>query len=262
MPKRNTRSPLKGQPLHNPAESLEQRRSDLIFDHVLTPLLITAAFCVMAFTEWWGYLTHTPRQPQFYTLILLLAIIYSVWRIIRVKPELSRLRLGIQGEKAVGQYLERLREQHYQVFHDVGGPGFNLDHVLIGPAGIFTVETKTLSKPTHRDAKIVFDGEGILVDGHELERNPVVQARAEARWLRELLKESTGRTFDVRPVVVFPGWWIEQRPGSTRDIWVLEPKALPGFLSGEPPALVPEDVKLASFHLSRFAQTQDTHGGE
>jgi hypothetical protein len=58
------------------------------------------------------------------------------------------LRQGIEGEKAVGQFLERLREQRYQVFHDLVGDGFNVDHVLIGPAGVFTIETKTSSPST------------------------------------------------------------------------------------------------------------------
>ena len=35
------------------------------------------------------------------------------------------------GERAVGQYLERLRESGPRVFHDVPGVGFNLDHVVI-----------------------------------------------------------------------------------------------------------------------------------
>jgi hypothetical protein len=75
--------------------------------------------------------------------------------------------------------------------------------------------------------------------------------------LNELLSESTGRKFFVRPVVVFPGWYIEQGAGTTRDIWVLEPKALPAFLAREPAAVPGEDIKLASFHLSRFIREQE-----
>jgi len=59
---------------------------------------------------------------------------------------------------------------------DVVGDGFNVDHVLIGPAGVFTVETKTHSKP-RGDARVVFDGEAIQVAGMEPDRDPVVQAR-------------------------------------------------------------------------------------
>ena len=61
------------------------------------------------------------------------------------------------------------------------GPGFNLDHVVIGTKGIFT----------------------------------------------------TGKSFAVKPVVLYPGWFVEQRPGSKRDVWVLNEKAFPKFLANE-----------------------------
>lgn len=256
MRQRKTRSPLKSNPLHNPGQSLEQQRTNLVFDKLVTPLLFLLLLAWVAFMEWLGQLLHSPRQPWIYTVLALIALTYFCWMFARYKPELSRLRLGIEGEKAVGQYLERLREQHYQVFHDVIGPGFNLDHVLIGPTGIFTVETKTLSKPVRGAAKITFDGKTILVDGHAPVRDPVMQARAQAHWLKQLLRESTGHAFEVRSVVVFPGWFVEQKPGSTREVWVLEPKALPAFLAQEPAVLAHEDVALTSFHLARFIRAE------
>lgn len=45
-------------------------------------------------------------------------------------------------------------------------------------AGIFTVETKTFSKPARGNAKVTFDGENILVNGFRPDRDPVTQARA------------------------------------------------------------------------------------
>jgi hypothetical protein len=148
-----------------------------------------------------------------------------------------------------------LRAQGYHVLHDVLGEGFNIDHVLIGPAGVITVETKTWSKPRRGDAKITFDGERLVVQGHAPDRDPVAQARAQASWLRRVLVESTGRDLPVRAVIVFPGWFVERTAGGPRDVWVLEPKALPAFLAKEPDQLRSEDVNLASFHLSRFVRT-------
>lgn len=156
----------------------------------------------------------------------------------------------------MGQFLERLREQGYQLFHDVTGEGFNVDHVLIGPAGVFTIETKTRSKPRRGDARVSFDGERLLVAGFEPDRNPIVQAKAQVAWLSQLLTESTGRQFAIRPVILFPGWFVEQSPDSTRELWVLEPKALPKFLEQAGSVLPMEDVKLASFHLSRFIRAR------
>lgn len=232
------------------------QRDQLITDKLIVPFIVTIVLCAMAGLEWWAYYRHLPRQPVTYTVIAVAAVTYCIWNYVRYRLWFSKLRLAIQGERAVGQYLDRLRGQHYEVFHDVIGKGFNVDHVIIGPAGIFTVETKIRSKPVRGEAKIIFNGETIAIDGMEPDRYPIIQGKAQSRWLRVLLAESTGQTFEVRPVVVFPGWSIEQRPGSTRQVRVLEPKALPGFLAHEPAVLSPEDVKLAGFHLSRFIRMQ------
>jgi hypothetical protein len=110
----------------------------------------------------------------------------------------------------------------YQVFHDVPGDAFNLDHVCIGSAGAFTVETKTWSKSASGNARIQFDGQRLLVNGHEPERDVVAQAQAQARWLARTLQESTGRSIPVQPVVVFPGWFVEASPGAHKSVWVTE----------------------------------------
>lgn len=177
----------------------------------------------------------------------------GVWKIARFRKELKALKLGLDGEKAVGQYLERLRANGYQVFHDIPGDNFNIDHVVVGPTGIYTVETKTWSKPTDRNAIITFDGTRLLRDGNDVKRDPIVQCRAQATWLRQLLEESTGRKLAIHPVLVFPGWFVEA--DNNKGLWVLEPKQLVGFLRQSNKTLTTEEVHLVSFHLSRFVRS-------
>ena len=119
--------------------------------------------------------------------------------------------------------------------------------------GIYAIETKTLSKPWPK-ARVLVDGDGLLVDGQKLDRDPIVQVTAAARWLERLLLISTDKRFLVRGVVVFPGWFVEQR-GTRSDVWVLEPKALPAFIERAPEMIGSSDVALASFHLSRYIRT-------
>jgi len=247
----DSKSPLKDKPLRHAGQSLEEERRNLIDDKVQFPVLLALMYIVLAGLEWWRYLKDSPPQPALATAVAVVAALFVGWRIVRIRPKLKALALGIEGEKAVGQFLERLREQGCVVFHDVVGTDFNIDHVVIGPAGVFTVETKTWRKPLRGDARIRFDGHTLMVGEHKPDRDPIVQARAQASWLRHLLQESTGKSFDTRPVVVFPGWFVESAPGSHKDLWVLEPKALPAFLENEPVRLTPEDVKLAAYHLSR-----------
>lgn len=253
--KTKTRSPLKSKALRNPGQSVQEQRFDLLYDKLLTPLILALMLVLLAFLEWVRYYRPAEPSPVLFSVMALVGLGYFGYQAMTVLPKARQLRLAMEGERAVGQYLERLREQGFQVFHDVIGEGFNLDHVVIGPAGIFTIETKTWSKPEKGSPKITFDGENILIGGFTPERDPVLQAKAQSGWLRGLLSESTGRKFTVKPVIVFPGWYIEQKPGATKAVWVLEPKALPSFLSNAPTVLSPEDVKLASFHLSRFIRS-------
>ena len=161
------------------------------------------------------------------------------------------------GERAVGEFLERLRGDGYQVFHDVLGEGFNLDHVLIGPAGVFTIETKTWSKPAKGPAHLAFDGDSIRKGQSEPDRNPVIQVRAQVGWLKNLLHESTGKEFPVHPVILFPGWFVNNTGRPKPQLWVLEPKALPKYLANEPTRISESDIKLASYHLSRFIRSEE-----
>ena len=250
------RSPLKDLPLRLPGQSLEEERSELLNDKLEPWLLCAALFIVLAALEWWRYVTHALPSPVVTSLAALVVTVLAGWRVYRLRPRLKALRLGIQGEKAVGQYLEELRAAGYAVFHDVIADGFNIDHVLIGPAGIFAVETKTWSKPTS-DAEIHFDGDRLMAGSFAPDRDPVAQAQGTARWLAAELRQSTGKELDVWPVVLFPGWYVRQSDTSLNKCWVLEPKAFPKFLSHRAESLRRDDVKLAAYHLSRFVRVSE-----
>ena len=248
------RSPLKGKPLRNPGQSLDEQIREVTED-LFVPLGFAAFVLLLAAFEWYRYFRPVAPSPVLYSIGAIGAVLFASYRVWKTWIRLRALKLGRDGEKAVGQFLEALREKGYRVFHDLVGDGFNLDHVLIGPAGVFTIETKTHSKPMRGRPRLEFDGERILLNGYAPDRDPVVQAKAQASWLRELLSESTGRKFEVRPVIVYPGWSIEKTVSTTDSVRVINPRMLPAFLDHEPSRLSSEDVHLASFHLSRFIRT-------
>jgi Nuclease-related domain len=250
-----TRSPIKDKPLRLPGQSLMEER-DAIWNDKLGPwALVAAFFVVLAGWEWFRYFHPVQPNPILVSACALVALAFAAWRLLRLRPHMRALRQGIEGEKAVGQFLERLREQGYQVFHDLVGEGFNVDHVLIGPAGVFTIETKTWSKPQRGDARIAYDGNTLTAAGRVPDRDPLAQAMAQAHWLRGLLFESTGHRVAVQPVVVFPGWFVEAAPGAQRSVWVMEPKGLPAFLNNAPQCLTAEQVKLSAYHLARHVRS-------
>ena len=105
---------------------------------------------------------------------------------------------------------------------------------------------------------MIYDGAQVTVAGFRPHRNPVKQASAEAKWLHRLLAQSTGRRFPVRGVVVYPRWWVEQvNKDRPREVWVLEPKALPTFIENTPAVISAEDVAMAAYHLSRYVRGEN-----
>jgi hypothetical protein len=174
-----TRSPIKDPPLRQAGQSLIEERERTLEDQLLPWFLTAVMFLVVAVTEWIQELTGATNSPRLFTFVAAVAVAACTWRFVRIRPRMRQLRQGIAGEKAVGQFLERLRQDGYEVFHDVTAEGFNIDHVLVGPAGIFTVETKTWSKPERGDVKVAYDGTRLTANGLEPDRDPVVQAKAQ-----------------------------------------------------------------------------------
>lgn len=250
------KSPLKDKPLRNPGESLDKEIEDFLYDEVIKYVVMSALISCWAIMEWLYWFLKTPRSPWLFTIMALITLIYSVVRFIRAKKKIRMLKQGRDGEKAVGQYLERLRENGAQVFHDIPAKGFNLDHVVISKSGIYVIETKTFSKPDKGEARIIYNGEAVLLHGKIENKHPIIQVKAAVYWLTDLLNESTGKKFNIKPVVVFPGWFIEPTAESkASEVWALNPKALPSFIRNSQNQLEDHEVKMASFHLSRYIRT-------
>ena len=254
------RSPLKAKPLRVAGQSLDRQISDFFDDNLVGPFLVCVLLWLMAGLEWYRYLVPTRPIPEFYTAIALGTTCYVAWRFIGLFRRLRAMKLGRDGERAVAELLERMRERGFRVFHDIVAPNFNVDHLLIGPQGLFAIETKTITKPGTGKPLVEYDGESVIVGGFKPDRDPVGQATAISRWIRDLLNQSTGRDYDVKPVVLYPGWYVENRASKKPLVWVLEPKALPKFIEHEPVRLSSEDVNLVAFHLSRYIRTNESSG--
>jgi hypothetical protein len=194
-------------------------------------------------------------------LVTVIACFILAVRWFAEKTRESRDRyLGYFGERLVAEHLEPLKVQGWRIYHDVPatahGHRFNLDHVAVGPAGIFLVETKTRRKgaarPGFDDHKVYFDGH-VLVwpwgeDNHGLD-----QAERNAAWLTATLAAEIGEQLPVRPVLTLPGWWVENKPSrSSRLCRVANSKALVGLLADGPEVL-------AASQIERIAARLDFH---
>ena len=252
---KKTRSPLTARPLRTPGQSINEEISDVAYDGVLAPLLLAIFLAVMAALEWWRYYMNMKLSPWLYTIAAIAVVVYAAVRVAYTVRKLRNLRLGRDGERAVAQYLEWFRTAGFFVFHDVPTESANIDHVLVGARGVFTIETKTLSKPHRGECKVRVSEGKITVNGVEMSRDPVKQAKAQARWLSTFFSESRFKTF-VQPVVVFPGWYVEPFNMREAGIWVLEPKALDRFIENESARYSGDQVKAMASALSSYVRSK------
>ncbi len=250
------KSPLRNPPLRNPAQSLIEYKESLISDKLVEYFFVPMFFILWAGYEWMRCFLPMKPMPWLISFLALVAATVGTIRIIKLKKHMRNVSRGIEGEKAVGQFLEQFRSSGYQVFHDIPGDAvkgnkFNIDHVLIGPGGVFTVETKYAQKPSKGQCVIERDGDSLRINGMVPSRNPIVQAKAQSRELSRVLADSTGQKFTVQPIVVYPGWYVQNKTPDPSAL-VLNEGMIAHALSNSIVSLAPDKVHLASYHLSRY----------
>jgi hypothetical protein len=250
------RSPLKQKPLRNPGQSVDEEIDRLVNDKFLGFLLFPMMFWIFAWMEWIQKLLKVPRMPAIYAAAATLFTIVAAYQFWRLRRRVRNLKLGRDGEREVAEVLETLKEEGAQVIHDVPGNNFNIDHIVVSTRGIYAIETKTWRKRKNQ-SRIEFDGERVTISGKPSEFDPTDQCRAQAAWVRDLLKLSTTKHFPVRGVVVFPTWWVEQLPGAANsDLWVLNPKALVKWIASAPEIWDRSDAAMAALHLRQYVRSK------
>lgn len=253
--KNKKRSPLKFSPLRQPGQSLDKKIEDMVDDKTFKYTIFIFAFVLIALMEWSRWYFNTPPQPLFWTLLAVIISVYFIKKILGFKKEVKSFQLGRDGERIVGESLEKLRENGYKVFHDIVCEEFNIDHVLVGSGGVFTIETKTISK-TGKNPKISYDGVNIKIDGFLPDRNPIAQAKGQKRWLENFIFICSKIKIEVKPVVIYPGWFIDQKSNNT-EIWVLNENAFPNFLKNEKSVLNVEQINIIASHIESYNRREN-----
>jgi hypothetical protein len=127
-----------------------------------------------------------------------------------VLPLLERRDRGATGEEHVGGLLDEMADSGWEVFHDASLGRGNVDHILIGPAGVFTVETKSHGGP---------------IRVGRLHGAVLSQAQAQRRAIERV----TG--IPVEPLLVFSRAWIDRPLARRKGVRVVPARMLLGYLS-------------------------------
>ena len=155
-----------------------------------------------------------------------------------VLPLVDRKDRGATGEEQVGSLLQELAGSGWRVIHDVTLGHGNVDHILIGPAGVFTVETKSHPGP---------------VRVGRLHGRMLSQAQAQ----RKALERVTATR--VEPLIVFSRAWVDRPLTRRKGVRVVPARMLIGYLSRRRAILSPQDIEHADRMLDRALAEYAAH---
>jgi Nuclease-related domain len=110
------------------------------------------------------------------------------WRLrFRPSEQARSWQRGAHGERHTARLLDRLTRDGYVVFHDLAVPGSpaNVDHLVVGPSGVFVIDSKQWTGSVHQGA------EGLAWHNHYRLDRTLETVRWEAQAIGRLLGSRT-----------------------------------------------------------------------
>jgi hypothetical protein len=144
--------------------------------------------------------------------------------------------LGATGELEVGRILDGLSPE-WHALHSIpiGTKGSDIDHLVIGPGGVFTINTKH-----HDGGKLWVGGRRILVNGQRTDH--LRNAEYESARAAKVLGAATGLAVEVTPILAIVGANSIQVKEKPARVEVLRASALVRRIERSTRTLTAEDV--------------------
>jgi hypothetical protein len=153
----------------------------------------------------------------------------------RPSPDAVAWRRGAAGERRTARLLGQLERQGWVVLHDLAVPGSraNIDHLVIGPGGVFVIDSKQYR------GRLRLDPTGRLWHGR-YPLGPALRAVSfEADQAAQMLPDTA---VVVRPIMAVHGARVPWGKVVMDGVPVVPAKRLPSMLRALPTVLRPERV--------------------
>lgn len=154
---------------------------------------------------------------------------------LKLKKRISDADTGAKAEQAVAKALEELPDDYF-VFHDLEFPGFNIDHVVVGPTGIFLVETKS------QKGNITQEKDVLLKNGRKFIKDFLKQCWRQTYSLRDHFGADKLQGHTIKPILCFERGFVEIR-GPVRGIAVLNVSFLRPYIVSQRENIPDQSIK-------------------
>ena len=176
-----------------------------------------------------------------------LAAIVATWVLrFRPNPDANAWRRGAAGERRTARLLNPLERHGWVVLHDLAVPGSraNIDHLVIGPGGVFVIDSK------HYRGRLLLDGSGRLWHGRYPLAPTLHAMDFEADRAAQVLPDPG---VAVVPIVAVHGAQVPWGKVVVGGVPVVTARRLPSMLRKLPPVLGPDRVAALAYQArSRF----------
>jgi hypothetical protein len=182
--------------------------------------------------------------PRLGLVVGVLAAMAAGWGLrFRPSPDAIAWRRGAVGEQRTARLLSPLGQHGWAVLHDLAVPGSpaNLDHLVIGPGGVFVVDSK------HYRGRLQLDPSGRLRHG----RYPLTAVLRAVSFEADRAAQVLADPQVVVPIVAVHGAQVPWGKVVTRGVPVVSARRLPSMLRTLPAVLGPERVA-ALAHQARI----------
>lgn len=115
---------------------------------------------------------------------------------------IENYQVGAFGEERTAKVLAPLLKQGWIIVHDISRIKSNLDHVAIGPGGVFVLDTKNLQGTAHAEGDMLSLTRPGDTRAAYTNDNPARQARAQGAELNQVLRQRCQLSPWVTAVVV------------------------------------------------------------
>jgi hypothetical protein len=222
------------------ARQSRRNEIDRLRDERLLPLLLFMfAFWLVCAVEWTQTIAGTAPDPRFWTLLSLIVTLYGGVQVFRLHGRLGHVATSKQANQKVFEILDRIRSKGFVAFHGLAGTSRNIDHVVVGPTGVYTIESKARSGSGtidyRSDDELVFAGR--IKDGR-----PLHQARSSAHAVQTRLNENLDESYRVKALVVFLGDWRVHREREDFSVEVTTADQLEDYFDTQPPELTSKEI--------------------
>ena len=186
-------------------ERLSTSQSIYLGSLLVFAVLFLAAYMLQAQRLFAGY---PDWQLHMQLMFLALAVGLAIFRLGKTIVARRQVKFLRDANIAIGHQLRQISNGVTRVFHDAQTSAGVVDHVLLGPQGLYAINVVARRAPGDGNVRLM--GNALQFSDTD-EDESVVEIAAKTRRLEKEFSELLGHKVRVRSVIAAPGWEVVEQ---------------------------------------------------